>query len=645
MQQMVRTRKSLRLGDMLVEKGLITQSQLDYTLQLQKQDQGGKLLGEILIELGYTSEDSVVECLATAYGVPYASLNPELADPAVYNVLPADFIDVHSVLPLFKVRDTLTIAVPEPSNLFLIEEIAHITGCSVQVVAATASDIRRTAQAIRAEATSQGERQQFKIDLSQTPALDDAARSDPAECEAMLGKWSTEKIANFIILDARANRASEVHIEHGTGNPRVRYRIDGRLHLALMPPRRLMPDLFECLKAMAGCSMPTETGAPAVVAATSSVTVGGYDLNLNVNALPSLGGEKMLIRLSSAEREALSLERLGFELAVLKNYQRILARTRGMVIVTGPRRSGKTTTLYASLASMDCDLLNVCTVENPITFNLPAVNQFQPDPRRPDFASSRDVLEAMLLQSPDCLFIDSGSLDEETARLAADAALGGLLVLVEVNARDAASAVRQLLPTSSADTVLHGLSAVLSQRLVRKVCPHCKQQYQPPPGVRRQFQNLCGPVSADPADALPAGEFARGSAAEEAEGAAQASQPSADPLGYFTTEAGMEPDVFWGDRAVQRPHHTGPVEVFYHGQGCKHCGQTGYAGCIGLFELALMNRAAVQVHAGLTGPQDSMPRLAELLQPAANCTIAADASEKVRAGLTTPEEVLDALDL
>jgi type IV pilus assembly protein PilB len=510
--------------------------------------------------------------------------------------LPADFVSSHNVLPLFKVRSHLTIAMPEPSNLFLIEEIAQVTGCKVQVVAATAADIARNIEAMRADATQAGTNSPHKIDLHHMPVLDDAVRADPAELEMLFGLWSPENIVNFILQDAHAQQATEIHVEPQPGDLTIRYRIDGALRLGLKPPYRHVKDLLQAFKDIAG---PGATPEDAGGTGTAKVSISGHDLTLHIWTFAARDGERMLIRLSQYSEDALSLERLGFDLQLLQNYHKVLQGGSGMVLVAGPRHSGKTTTLYASLLGIDRDHMNICTLEDPIITNLPGVNQFQLDSA--SGMSARKALEAVLRQSPDVILLN-GVGDVATSRMAAEAAASGLLVLMEVPASGSAAAImRAARDGAGGATTVECLKAVLAQRLVRKVCPLCRTQYQPPQETWRKFHDL------------------------------------------FMAHAASDADMPTPPGESQADEKAAPVEVFYHGEGCGHCGQTGYAGRIGLFELIVLTPAIEKAICSVLRSGRNMPSghdLARALRSAGAPSMIADGVEKVRAGLTTPEEVL-----
>ncbi|MBL7134210.1 MAG: Flp pilus assembly complex ATPase component TadA [Phycisphaerae bacterium] len=560
------TGQKLRLGQLLIKHGAVTEEQLQEALGKQAENDNKMLLGEVLVKSGVCTEEQIMEALASAYGVPFARVSPRVADPRVIDVLPRPFLDKHTVLPLFKVRQSLTLAVGEPANVFLIEEVARLTGCKILVVCATAKDIKATLSTHLPTANV------FVID----DILDDASATDLslveekiddiADIEAAADGSPIIKLVNYLIYSAVRERASDIHIEPDEGFLRVRLRIDGSLYEKLRPPHKMLPAIASRIKIMSGLDiserrLPQDGGI--------HVLMDSRPVDLRVSTLPSSHGEKIVIRVIDNRSVLVNLEKLGFEYEMLKEWREVITVPNGILLVTGPTGSGKSTTLYSVLRELNGDEVNICTVEDPIEFNLSRVNQFQVN-ERIGFTFPA-ALRSMLRQDPDIIMV--GEIrDDETARTAVQAALTGHMVLSTLHTNDAPGAVTRLLNIGVEPYLVSAsLVAVLAQRLVRKICTNCKEPFEPPANVRRSVE-----------------------------------------------------------RAV------GEVETFYHGVGCSKCRKTGFSGRIGIYELLV--------------PSDEMqekitqaPNVRELRALATQSgmkTLRQDGMGKVRAGITTLEEVL-----
>ncbi len=480
----------VQLGELLVERGLISETQLRDALEEQKRSGHRKLLGEILIELSIVSEEQVVEALASAYGVPYAKLTPRLADARVTDKLPRDFIDTHSVMPLFLVDGMLTVAVSEPANLFLTEEIERLSGCDVQIVAATSRDIRATLQAHLPSAgvfvlddmyDSEGKSDTLELVETGVQDLDDLAE--------VAGQSPVIKLVNFLLYSAVQDRASDIHIEREDHACRVRLRVDGKLMVKLQPPHQMHPAIVSRIKIMAGMDI-SERRLPQD--GDIHVMLDGRPIDMRVSTMPGKFGEKVVIRVIDNRNSIVSLEKLGMSAAMSRIWREIINSPTGAVLVTGPTGSGKSTTLYSVLAELASDEDNICTVENPVEANILGVNQFQVNDKIGfSFATA---LRSLLRQDPDIIMV--GEIrDAETALVATQAALTGHLVFSTLHTNDAASAVTRLVNMGVEPYLVAAmLRGVLAQRLVRKVCPHCREPYQPDAREAKALMDTFGEV-------------------------------------------------------------------------------------------------------------------------------------------------------
>jgi type IV pilus assembly protein PilB len=476
------------LGQLLMGRGLLQEPQLDRALAAQRAGRHQKLLGEILVELQICSEEQVAQTLAEADGLPFARMSPKLADPQVVALLPHEFLERNGVLPLFLVEGVLTVAVSEPANLFLLEEIERRTGHRVQIVAATGRDIRATLQAyLPAERV-------FVVDevaedlgpdaykLLDPPSHRMAAKKGDAPVEP-----AVLKLVEYCIYHSLREGASEVHVEPGDNDLRIRYRIDGRLVEKLRPPLRLHGDLVARVKRMAGLDpkpgvLPQE-GRLRLAADKRTAT-------LHVSTVPGRSGEKLVLRVAEDDRGPLKLEKLGFSYEMLKQWRKLITLPAGLVLVTGPSGSGKRATLYSSLQERNTPDANLCSVEDPVEHPIPGVNQFPVD----DAAgfSFPVAIRAVLRQTPDVLML-SDLRDADAARIAAQAALGGRLVLAAMHAADAPAALARLAHLGLESHLLGAtVAGVLARRLVRKLCPGCREAYEPTLAEKRQLEPFGG---------------------------------------------------------------------------------------------------------------------------------------------------------
>jgi type IV pilus assembly protein PilB len=406
-----------RLGDLLVTNGFLTQEQLEQALEEQRDSGGRKLLGEVLIDREYCSEEHVLECLAVDFGVPYVRLDNRLFDPKQFEILSREFIEKYTVVPLFKVHNVLTVAVAEPTNVFLVDQIREAAGCDVQIAIASATDIRRMVQ------TYLPNTRVFVID-----DIIDGSNSDSVELieeslddigvEFELGDQSPIiRLVNYIVYNAVREGASDIHIEPTERQLRIRYRLDGSLYQALEPPVHLAPAVASRIKIMANLDI-SERRLPQN--GRIHVLMEGRPIDLRVSVLPMPLGEKIVIRVLDNQSVNVSLEELGFSTHIIEPLKKQIVQPNGIVLVTGPTGSGKSTTLYAALNSVATMESNVCTVEDPIEFQLPLINQFQVHERIG--LTFPVVLRSLLRQGPDIVMV--GEIrDEETARVAIQAAL------------------------------------------------------------------------------------------------------------------------------------------------------------------------------------------------------------------------------
>ena len=561
------TKRGMQLGQLLIRQGSLTAEQLDKALEAQKQDNNAKLLGEVLIEQGACTEEQVLRALAEGYGVPFARVSPRICDPKVIDVLPREFLDKHTVLPLFKVRNRLSVAVTEPANVFLLEEVGRLTQCEILVVCATAKDIRATLETHLPSANIFVIDDIFDGEPGELSLLEEKNEDIVDMSEAAEGS-PVIKLVNYLIYHAVREGASDIHIEPDEGALRVRYRIDGLLFERLRPPHKMLPAIVSRIKIMAGLDiaerrLPQDGGI--------HVMMEGRPVDLRVSTLASRHGEKVVIRIIDNRSVLANLEKLGFSYEVLKEWRKLIASPNGIILVTGPTGSGKSTTLYSVLKELNSEDVNISTVEDPVEFILSGINQFQVNENIGfTFAGA---LRSLLRQDPDIVMVGEVR-DQETARVAVQAALTGHLVFSTLHTNDAPGAITRLLNIGVEPYLVSAsVLGVLAQRLVRKICTNCKEPYELPEHTRQSVERLLG-----------------------------------------------------------------DVEAFYHGVGCGKCRNTGYSGRIGIYELLIPDDA-------MRDRITATPNVNELRAMAIERgmrTLREDGINKVKAGITTIEEILQA---
>jgi len=479
-----------QLGQLLLARGIVSEEQIERALTEQREKGHRKLLGELLVEMGHCTENQIASALAEGYGVPYAQMSPKICDPKAVEVLPRDFLEAHIVLPLFKVHDVLTVAVNEPTNVFLIDEIERLSGCRVQVVCSTTKDIKATLQTYLPAANV------FVIDdIIDEEGLEEftlieSITQDISDLEEVAGQSPVVKLVNYLLYNAVRENASDIHIEPDERKLRVRYRVDGRLYEKMRPPYQMQPAIVSRIKIMAELDiaqrrLPQDGGI--------HVLVEGRPIDLRISVMPGNFGEKVVVRVLDPQKILYNLESLGFTYDNLLRFRQVIQSPNGVVLVTGPTGSGKNTTLYAALSEINGEEVNICTVEDPVECNISGINQFQVN-TGVGFAFST-ALRSLLRQDPDIIMV--GEIrDEPTANIAVQAALTGHLVLSTLHTNDAPGAVTRLLDLGVAPYLVSAsLKGVLAQRLVRRICANCKTEYEPPASIRKTVETAGGEVT------------------------------------------------------------------------------------------------------------------------------------------------------
>ena len=470
------------------------------------------------LEAGLVNADDVLEAKAKLHSLEFRHIEPEDIEKEAFEKLDIDFIRSAGVCPVAIEEGTLVVATNDPANIFAVEEAKRQTQMELSIVVCSQEDIDTVC------ATFKKDKNDCLDDIISDIADADVEvveeeKDDFEDLEKMAGQSPVIKLVNYLISNAVREGASDIHIEPKDKFMRVRYRIDGVLFEIIQSPLKMHPAVVSRIKVMSNLDI-SERRLPQD--GKIKVSVGGRGIDLRVSTLPTNHGEKVVIRVLDSKSIIRGLEQLGMESNVMTAFSKQISLPHGILLVTGPTGSGKSTTLYSAQCQMDGNSLNISTVEDPVEYELDFCNQVQVSEKIGlDFASA---LRSLLRQDPDIIMI--GEIrDNETARIAVQAALTGHLVLSTLHTNDAASSITRLVNIGiDAYLIAASLNAVLAQRLVRKICPKCKEIYDVPKNIRRYVEN-----------------------------------------------AGVKPD-----------------ELF-HGAGCDYCRGSGYAGRVGIYELLVVD--------------------------------------------------------
>jgi type IV pilus assembly protein PilB len=489
-----------RFGDLLLEKGLLTPEQL--AMALEEQDRTGLKLGQILRDKSLISEDDFVDVIHTRLGIPKLALDNLVIDPLIVEIVPLSLAKKHHLIPVFKIGSTLTVAMADPLDVIALDELKYLTNLKINRVVSTSSSI---AQAIN---------QYYSLRESMAEVIkdigDEEASGQPdfattvSEAEASTSEAPLIKLVNLLITQAVRDHASDIHIEPDDQKLRIRYRINGILKEQDAPPRSLHASIVSRLKVMSQMDV-SEKRLPQD--GRFVITIGNRDIDVRASTLPTVNGEKVVLRVLDRRNLLLGLANLGFAPQTQIDFRELIRKPEGLILITGPTGSGKTTTLYAALNEVKSIEKNIVTLEDPVEYTLPLINQVQINERAGlTFASA---LRSILRQNPDIIMV--GEIrDAETAQMAVRSALTGHLVLTTIHTNDAAGAVARLIDMGVEDYLLAScLLGVLAQRLVRTICPRCKTKETLPPAA-------LDIIGLDPA--TDGGQFYTGQGCEECGG-------------------------------------------------------------------------------------------------------------------------------
>lgn len=458
-----------RIGDLLVRTGLVTPEQLAQGMEAQR-TAGSGLLGSHLVKLGFISEKDLTETVSKQYGVKIVQLSQYTIEDTVLHLIPHNVAVKHNVLPIVRKDSTLTVAMCDPSNIIALNDIKFITGLDVQVVLATESDLKHTQEKYY-ESNVQYDKIINDFDDVDVEIVEKEQAINVSELEKQTEDAPVVKLVNAILTDAIKKNASDIHVEPYEKSFRVRFRIDGVLYEIMKPPSKLKNAITSRLKIMSELDI-AERRLPQD--GRIKLKLGnGKEMDFRVNVLPTLFGEKVVLRLLDKSNLQLDMTNLGFEPKQLADFKDAIYKPHGMVLVTGPTGSGKTTTLYSALSELNKITTNISTAEDPVEYNLGGINQTQMNEDIGfNFAAA---LRSFLRQDPDVIMV--GEIrDYETAEIAIKASLTGHMVLSTLHTNDAPSTINRLLNMGVEPfLVASSINCILAQRLARRICSECTE--------------------------------------------------------------------------------------------------------------------------------------------------------------------------
>ncbi len=513
--------KKIRIGDLLVSNKVISQEQLSIALADQKKS--GRKLGKVLIENGFIDEDKMLNFLAQQLNIPFIDLKLYHYKPEVVRLIPETHARRFRAIVLADDDRGLLVGMADPTDIHAYDELSRVLHRPLRQAVVQETDLLKTIDMVyrRTEEIS-GLAAELQQELTQTDVdLGELVQEDN------LTDAPVVKLLQSIFEDAMQVKASDIHIEPSEQDLRIRFRIDGILRVQTTADRRIAPALVSRLKLMSGLDI-SEKRLPQD--GRTNVRVHGNHVDVRVSTMPVQHGESVVMRLLSQDTGLISLDQIGMQQEMLEKFRRIIHSPHGMVLVTGPTGSGKTTTLYGALSELNRPEFKIITVEDPVEYRLPGINQVQVNPKI-DLTFAR-VLRTILRQDPDIVLVGE-MRDRETAEIGLRAAMTGHMVLSTLHTNDAISTAARLLDMGAASyLVAASLRGVVAQRLVRRVCASCSEPTELSPAM----------------------------------------------MGILRSEVGEEAESI----------------KFHRGAGCSHCNGTGYSGRVGIFELLEMDDELVE---------------------------------------------------
>ena len=595
----------MRIGDLLIREGLITKEQLDRALQEQKQN--GTRVGYNLVKLGFVPELELTKTLAKQFKMPAVDLSKFEVDPKVAKLIPGEMAIKNLVLPLKRDGRTLTVAMADPTNMGVVEDLKFITRYDIFPVIAGEFTLRNVLEKIFESSEAQLGQILKTIDIADDAEVEVVETKEEEMSAAALAAAVDDapvvKLLNGILTDAVKRGASDIHFECFEHELRVRYRIDGALQEIMKPPMKLKAALISRFKIMSALNI-AERRVPQD--GRIKLKVGNKVIDYRVSTLPTIFGEKVVLRILDKGNLTLDLAKFGIEPKAEKDLMEAVENPYGMVLVTGPTGSGKTTTLYSCISKVNHIDTNIMTAEDPVEYNMYGVNQVLV--RNEVGMTFAAALKAFLRQDPNIIMV--GEIrDLETGGIAIKAALTGHLVLSTLHTNTAPETVTRLLDMGLEPfNVASALNLILAQRLLRRICSSCKEKYD----VTEEELAACKVKRTTKLKEL---KFTQ----ETLENAAKTATPEAIPF-----LKGLTIDSTIGDLP------------FFRGRGCDKCAGTGLKGRQGVYEVMAMTpkvRKTVMSNAGATEIKDTAIEDGML-------TLRMDAWMKVMKGITTVEQMM-----
>ncbi len=460
------------IGEILVSNEACTQTQVDECIELWKSEDNNRRLGEILIERGYITEDDLLEALGLQIGVPFVrEIQEDIIDKDLLTKVPIHFAKKHRIIPLYTDNGSVTVAVADPMNMQPLDDIALLLHKNVEVM------ISRPASIIEAINSCYHQSERAAQHVVETMREEEEERGEvytiEEETEDLLeisDKAPIIKLVNVIILQALKERASDIHFEVYEKDLIVRFRIDGVLYRRISPPKHYHAAMVSRVKIMAKLNI-AEKRLPQD--GKIAIRVANREVDIRVSVIPTIFGERVVLRLLDRSSVLISLEELGLIEDTFERFKKLVGLSHGIILVTGPTGSGKTTTLYAALSRINSEEVNVITIEDPVEYQLEGIAQIQVKPKiNLTFANG---LRSILRQDPDVVMV--GEIrDYETAEIATHASLTGHLVFSTLHTNDSAGAITRLIDMGVEPyLVSSSVIAIVAQRLVRTICLHCKE--------------------------------------------------------------------------------------------------------------------------------------------------------------------------
>jgi type IV pilus assembly protein PilB len=474
--------KKRQLGEIFLESGLVTQEQLQGALERQRQSKTHVTIGDVLVSMGHITEKDRIRCQAEQWGVPFVDLADFTPDPDLIRLISQEMARRLKCIPIARSEGRLTLAMTNPLDIYAIDEVRLITGMDVEAVISTAEEISNAivvayqaendvSDAVAVAIKDLSEENDVAVTLNEQKETDEVNIDD---LKASASDAPIIRMANLLITQAIQEKASDIHVEPFKDTVRVRYRVDGIMTEAMRLPKNVQASLTSRLKIMAEMDI-AEKRAPQD--GRISLIIDGREYDFRVSTLPSAFGEKVVMRILDKSSINIGLNKLGLLPDTLERFESVISQSYGIILVTGPTGSGKSTTLYSVLNKLNSGEKNIITIEDPVEYNVNGITQAQVNVRAGlTFASG---LRTMLRQDPDIIMV--GEIrDGETALIAVEAALTGHLVLSTLHTNDAPGSITRLIDMGIESFLISSsIAGVIAQRLLRTICPKCKEAYRP----------------------------------------------------------------------------------------------------------------------------------------------------------------------